>query len=100
MHRAGENHSMAFRVDGHEACNETLPVKGSAKRMPTRGFITCCDMSVPQAEMVESIKNYFDKGGRLVDTAPGFGYERAVGKAIEESRLPRDKLWLSTKIDT
>jgi diketogulonate reductase-like aldo/keto reductase len=67
--------------------------------MPARGFITCCD-KIPAPEMAESVKLYIEKGGRLVDTSPGSGYEKAVGRAIQESAVPRKKLWISSKVDT
>lgn len=79
--------------------DETLAVKGSEKRMPARGFVTCCK-KVPEAEMTESIKLYIDKGGRLVDTSPDSGYEKAVGRAVHESDVPRKQLWVSSKVDT
>jgi len=93
----GHNHVTQGQDD---SCDEMLEVKGSQKKMPARGFITCCDLSVPQDEMVESMKGYLQKGGRLIDTAPDYGYEQAVGKAVKDSGVDRDEVWLASKIDT
>merc|ERR1719487_1488113 len=96
--------SKTVEVYGHaqkDSCDEELlEVKGSDKKMPARGFITCCNISIPEEQMIKSMKNYMKKGGRLLDTAPDYGYEKAVGKAVRDSGIDREKLWLSSKIDT
>lgn len=37
-------------------------------------------------------------GYRLIDTAQGYGNERAVGNAIKKCCVPRDELFITTKI--
>jgi 2,5-diketo-D-gluconate reductase A len=39
-------------------------------------------------------------GYRLIDTAPTYGNEAAVGRAIAASGIPRDELFISTKVAT
>jgi 2,5-diketo-D-gluconate reductase A len=93
-------HGHASQGQDDDCGDEMLEVKGSEKKMPARGFITCCDLSVSQDEMVDSMKGYLKKGGRLIDTAPDYGYEKAVAKAVKDSGVDRDEMWLSSKIDT
>ncbi|MDM0103559.1 2,5-didehydrogluconate reductase DkgB [Variovorax sp. J22R24] len=49
---------------------------------------------------VDSVKTALDLGYRLVDTAQIYGNEADVGQAIAESGVPRDALFLTTKIWT
>lgn len=46
----------------------------------------------------ESVQTALETGYRLVDTAACYGNERAVGEAIEESGVPREELFLSSKV--
>ena len=39
-----------------------------------------------------------DAGCRLIDTAAAYGNERAVGRAVAASGIPRDEVFLTTKI--
>ena len=39
-----------------------------------------------------------DTGYRLIDTASSYGNEEAVGKAIKRSPVPRDDLFISTRL--
>ena len=50
--------------------------------------------------VVDSVKNALDLGYRLVDTAQIYDNEADVGQAIAESGVPRDALFLTTKIWT
>jgi len=50
--------------------------------------------------MVEGVTRYLQHGGRLVDTAPTYhDGEHAVGKAIREAGVPREDVWITTKIE-
>lgn len=48
--------------------------------------------------MTECVKNAFDAGYRHIDTAQAYENEEGVGKAIRESRLKRDEIFLATKV--
>jgi 2,5-diketo-D-gluconate reductase B len=48
--------------------------------------------------VIDSVRNALDLGYRAVDTAQIYGNEAEVGQAIAESAVPRDKLFITTKI--
>ncbi|HHA2562664.1 TPA: 2,5-didehydrogluconate reductase DkgB, partial [Stenotrophomonas maltophilia] len=48
--------------------------------------------------VIDSVRNALDVGYRAVDTAQIYGNEAEVGQAIAESGVPRDQLFLTTKI--
>lgn len=49
-------------------------------------------------ETIDAIHWAFDAGYRHIDTAKVYKNEEAVGKAIQSADLPRDQVWLTTKI--
>jgi diketogulonate reductase-like aldo/keto reductase len=49
-------------------------------------------------EAIDAIHWAFEAGYRHVDTARIYRNEEAVGKAIRTASLPRDQVWLTTKI--
>ena len=53
-------------------------------------------ISPPDAE--NSVREALKTGYRLVDTAAAYQNERAVGRGIKESGVPREEVFLSTKI--
>ena len=54
-------------------------------------------MKTPQ-ETVEVIKTALSVGYRLIDTATMYGNEESVGQGIRESDVPRDEIFLTTKL--
>ena len=48
--------------------------------------------------VIDSVRNALDVGYRAIDTAQIYGNEAEVGQAIAESGVPRDELFLTTKI--
>ncbi|OXC75361.1 2,5-didehydrogluconate reductase DkgB [Caballeronia sordidicola] len=50
--------------------------------------------------VIDSVRNGLDVGYRAIDTAQIYGNEVEVGQAIEESGVPRNELFLTTKIWT
>lgn len=46
----------------------------------------------------ESVLNALKAGYRLIDTASAYGNEEAVGKAIKRSGIPREELFITTKL--
>jgi diketogulonate reductase-like aldo/keto reductase len=54
---------------------------------------------VPPDEVVEPVRTAIEAGYRLIDTAAMYGNEEGVGKAIAESGVPRDELFITTKLD-
>ena len=49
-------------------------------------------------ECVRSVGNALETGYRLIDTAAAYGNEEAVGEAIKQSGVPRDDLFITTKL--
>ena len=50
------------------------------------------------AECERCVLDALDVGYRLIDTAQGYGNERAVGSAIRKSSVPREEIFLTTKL--
>ena len=65
-------------------------------KMPAVGF------GVFQVKDEEECKRVvldaIDAGYRLIDTAQSYGNEEAVGKAIQETNVPREELFITTKV--
>ena len=66
------------------------------RTMPVQGFGT---FQITDEEMCEkSVLTALNAGYRLIDTAACYGNERAVGKAITKSNIPRNKIYISSKV--
>ncbi|HZW27806.1 MAG TPA: aldo/keto reductase, partial [Trueperaceae bacterium] len=76
---------MALRIDLND---------GSS--MPTLGLGTW-PMDDAEAERVVALA--LELGYRHVDTAVRYGNERGVGRALAASGLPRDEVYVTTKLD-
>jgi 2,5-diketo-D-gluconate reductase A len=63
--------------------------------MPQLGFGV---FLVPADEVVEPVRAALDAGYRLIDTAKLYGNEEGVGQAIRDSGLPRDDVFVTTKV--
>ena len=50
------------------------------------------------ADAENSVREALKMGYRLVDTANAYVNERAVGRGIRESGVPREEVFLSTKL--
>jgi 2,5-diketo-D-gluconate reductase A len=50
------------------------------------------------AECERSVTDAINTGYRLIDTAASYMNEEAVGKAIRNSRVPREELFITTKL--
>jgi diketogulonate reductase-like aldo/keto reductase len=48
--------------------------------------------------VINAVKAALDSGYRLIDTASIYGNEKGVGRAIEESGIPREDISLATKV--
>lgn len=49
-------------------------------------------------ETYDMVVNAIKVGYRHIDTAGGYGNEQAVGAAIRDSKVPRDQLFVTTKL--
>ncbi|VVJ20490.1 oxidoreductase of aldo/keto reductase family [Amycolatopsis camponoti] len=64
-------------------------------RMPQLGFGV---FQIPDDETVAAVQAALDAGYRSIDTASIYGNEAAVGRALAESAVPRDELFVTTKL--
>lgn len=64
--------------------------------MPILGFgvFQVKDLSVCERSVLDAIAT----GYRLIDTAQSYGNEEAVGNAIKKSEVPREELFITTKL--
>ena len=65
-------------------------------QMPQEGFGVFQIRSLDECKRV--VLDAIDTGCRLIDTAESYGNEAAVGKAIARSGVPREELFISTKL--
>ena len=65
-------------------------------KMPRLGFGTY-QIKDP-AECERAVRDAIDVGYRLIDTAASYGNEEAVGKAVRMCGVPRDELFVTTKL--
>nr|WP_221472650.1 aldo/keto reductase [Amycolatopsis umgeniensis] len=63
--------------------------------MPQLGFGV---FQVPDEETTAAVKAALDAGYRSIDTATIYGNEAGVGKALAESGIARDELFITTKL--
>lgn len=64
--------------------------------MPTLGFGVFQVPDLSQAE--QAVTDALETGYRLIDTAVAYQNEEAVGKAIKDSDIPRDQIWVTSKL--
>lgn len=67
----------------------------NGNRMPMVGFGV---FQVPPEETKKAVLSALKVGYRLIDTAHAYGNEAAVGEAIRESGIPRDEVFVTTKL--
>ncbi|MCD8154785.1 MAG: aldo/keto reductase [Clostridiales bacterium] len=65
-------------------------------KMPVLGFGT---FLMGGAECEESVLTALRSGYRMIDTAEAYGNEEAVGNAIVKSGIPREELFIVTKVN-
>lgn len=67
----------------------------SRYEMPIAGLGT---YALSDEECYNSVTALLEAGGRLIDTASYYGNEEAVGRAIRGSNVPREEIFVTTKI--
>ncbi|MFJ4786149.1 aldo/keto reductase [Streptomyces sp. NPDC088794] len=63
--------------------------------MPVLGFGV---YQIPPEDTERAVSDALAAGYRLLDTAASYGNEEAVGRAIKNSGVPRDELFVTTKL--
>ncbi|GAB3478785.1 aldo/keto reductase [Amycolatopsis cihanbeyliensis] len=64
-------------------------------RLPRIGFGV---YKIPDDEVTEAVRTAIEAGYRSIDTATLYGNERGVGRAVRECGLPREELFVTTKL--
>src|SRR4051812_32737095 len=64
-------------------------------QMPILGFGV---YQVPPEQTEEAVSHALAVGYRHIDTAAAYRNEEAVGRAIKKSGVPRDQLFITTKL--
>lgn len=67
----------------------------SGYTMPIMGLGT---YSLSDEECYDSVTALLEAGGRLIDTASYYGNEAAVGRAVRDSGVPREEVFVITKL--
>lgn len=55
-------------------------------------------LAMSEEDCEQCVLDAIDAGYRLIDTAQGYGNERAVGRAIQKSAVAREELFITTKL--
>ncbi|ALE79204.1 oxidoreductase [Pseudonocardia sp. AL041005-10] len=66
------------------------------REIPQLGFGV---FQIEPGDTAEKVRAALDVGYRHIDTAQMYGNEEGVGKAIADSGIPRDELWITTKLN-
>jgi diketogulonate reductase-like aldo/keto reductase len=82
---------------------KSFPLHGSSIRIPSRGLGTFqVDPKIyPEGSVKKSVLKALELGCRHVDAALGYDWgsvEQSIGQAIKESKVPRDELFIVTKL--
>ncbi len=72
---------------------QTVTIQGV--EVPKLGYGTWL---VEGEEAYDGVLDALSLGYRHVDTARAYGNEREVGRALEDSGVPREEIWLTTKV--
>ena len=70
-------------------------VLNNGMEIPKIGFGT---LMLPEERVTELIKDAIDSGYRLIDTAVAYANEQRIGTAINEAKIHRDELFITTKV--
>jgi 2,5-diketo-D-gluconate reductase A len=66
------------------------------RRIPQLGFGV---FKVPPEQTQETVEKAFEAGYRHIDTAQMYGNEAGVGAALKAAGIPREELWVTTKLN-
>ena len=76
---------------------ETYTLRNGVK-LPKVGFGT---WQIPPGEQTfEAVKDALSVGYRHIDTAEGYQNERSVGEAIRASKIPREEIFVTSKLES
>jgi 2,5-diketo-D-gluconate reductase B len=72
---------------------QTITIQGA--ELPKLGFGT---FRLPGDDCREGVRDALEIGFRHIDTARGYENEREVGQGVADSGVPREQIWLTTKV--
>lgn len=76
--------------------NQTYITLNDGNKIPQFGLGV---YMVPAGEETETaVRSALDMGYRHIDTAHAYQNERSVGKAVRESGVPREEVWITSKL--
>lgn len=90
-----ESSTMAAENIGVFDFDSKTVLLNSGYRMPIVGIGT---YSLSHDDCVRSVKEHLQAGGRLIDTAFMYHNEKAVGQGVRESGIPREDVFVITKL--
>ena len=88
--------SPARSYSSHNSPNRKTYTLNTGAKIPALGLGTW--QSQPQ-EVEKAVEIALRKGYRHIDTALAYGNEAEVGLGIKNSGVPREEIWLTTKLD-
>ena len=88
MARVRDGRAMDLRLDARVPMNHGGPI-------PVLGLGT---WQVHGRDGIRAVRTALDLGIRLIDTASMYGNEAEVGQAVRESGVPRDEVFVTTKV--
>ncbi len=68
----------------------------NGRNIPKIGFGTA---PLKGEEAYQAVRDALDAGYRHIDTAAIYGNEEEVGRAVRDSKIPREKLYITSKLD-
>ena len=82
---------------------ESFSLQGTSIRIPSRGLGTfqVDPKQYPEGSVKASVLKALELGYRHIDAALGYGWgsvEQSIGQAINESKIPREDLFIVTKL--
>ncbi len=89
--------SPTLRLKDRELVSTKVPpiILNNGVEMPQLGFGV---WQVPDDEAEQTVATALEAGYRSIDTAAAYGNEEGTGKAIEASGIPREELFVTTKL--
>jgi 2,5-diketo-D-gluconate reductase B len=72
---------------------ETIEIRGA--KVPRLGFGT---WQIAGPDATEAVRDALELGYRQIDTARAYENEREVGRGLADAGVPREEIWLTTKI--
>ena len=84
-----------FRQEGTAKAMENIVVLNNGVKMPRIGYGV---YQIPSSVTEKCVSDALSVGYRSVDTAQCYGNEAATGRAIKASGIPREEVFVTTKL--